>query len=189
MVANMSQPDESNLTPEERIKNGYKHNNGLFFFFLLKPINDFHYAGRGVVLGAKDWPICWYRPKGSVTYRVIFADLSVQDMSPEEVAPLQKYVLKSEEISLEEIERSLTELRKPQIQSNACMENLAKFRGAKTQWALDNNAGPSAEPTLKDIVGPKRYIRKMPVCLMGGMYSLNRLDKNPSCSVPEHVLP
>jgi hypothetical protein len=47
---------------------------------------DWHYAGAGVVLGDAARPVFWYRPQGSQTYRVIYADLSVKDV-PEESLP------------------------------------------------------------------------------------------------------
>jgi hypothetical protein len=43
------------------------------------------YLGKGVKLGDKDRIVCWYRPKGSRTYRVVRGDLSVQDVAPEEL--------------------------------------------------------------------------------------------------------
>ena len=52
---------------------------GLMFIGLLPKDADWHYAGKGVWLGAVDRPIFWYRPQDSKTYRVIYADLSVRD--------------------------------------------------------------------------------------------------------------
>ena len=46
---------------------------------------DMHYAGKGVSFGATDTPIFWYQPRDSKTYHVIYADLSVKEMTPEEV--------------------------------------------------------------------------------------------------------
>jgi len=40
------------------------------------------YLGDGVPLGAKDRVVCWYRPKGSRSYRVVRGDLSVEDVAP-----------------------------------------------------------------------------------------------------------
>jgi len=50
---------------------------GLVFAASRPPDADAHYAGRGVLLGAADKPIYWYRPQGSKNYRVIYGDLSV----------------------------------------------------------------------------------------------------------------
>jgi outer membrane lipoprotein-sorting protein len=52
---------------------------GLMFYVDLKPDADAHYAGKGVLLGATDTPIFWYRPKEGKKYRIIYADLSVHE--------------------------------------------------------------------------------------------------------------
>ena len=43
---------------------------------------DWHYAGKDAVFGDAAKPIFWYRPSGSATYRVIYADLSIRDVAP-----------------------------------------------------------------------------------------------------------
>jgi hypothetical protein len=58
---------------------------GLMFPLFMKPTNDFHYQGSNGKLGEADKPICWWRPDGSETYRVVYADLSVRDVSPEDL--------------------------------------------------------------------------------------------------------
>lgn len=52
---------------------------GMTFTVLLPKQSDWHYAGRGVSLGAADRPVFWYRPKDAKTYRVVYADLSVRE--------------------------------------------------------------------------------------------------------------
>jgi outer membrane lipoprotein-sorting protein len=44
--------------------------------------DSFRYLGKGVKLGDEDRIVCWYRLKGSPTYRVVYGDLSVRDMAP-----------------------------------------------------------------------------------------------------------
>ena len=44
---------------------------------------DGHYAGKDVKFGDAGTPIFWYCPKGSDTYRVIYGDLNVKDVAPE----------------------------------------------------------------------------------------------------------
>jgi outer membrane lipoprotein-sorting protein len=61
---------------------------GITFYTMLKPKNDPHYAGKGVKLGTPDRPIVWYKPTGAAKYRVIYADLSVKELAPEEVRQL-----------------------------------------------------------------------------------------------------
>lgn len=41
------------------------------------------YLGKGVRLGETKTPIFWYKPEKSETYRVIYGDLHVKDVSPE----------------------------------------------------------------------------------------------------------
>lgn len=64
-------------------------NRGLKFVRGLPDAADWHYAGAEAIFGDKTAPICWYRPDGSETYRVVYADLSVLDATPEELALLQ----------------------------------------------------------------------------------------------------
>ena len=52
---------------------------GFQFGLQLPETADAHYAGKGVKRDAKDRPIFWYRPEGAKKYRVIFADLTVQE--------------------------------------------------------------------------------------------------------------
>jgi hypothetical protein len=58
---------------------GQKLRRGMEFAMLLSKDSDWHYAGRGVSIGAADTPIFWYRPKDARKYRLIHADLSVQE--------------------------------------------------------------------------------------------------------------
>jgi hypothetical protein len=51
---------------------------GFSFAMSLEPKN-WHYAGKGVKRGAADTPVFWYKPDGSETYRVIYADLTVRE--------------------------------------------------------------------------------------------------------------
>jgi hypothetical protein len=48
-----------------------------------------HYAGADATYGEATTPVFWYRPEGSETYRVIYADLSVRDVAPEAVAAFE----------------------------------------------------------------------------------------------------
>jgi hypothetical protein len=54
--------------------------------FSLTPENDWHYAGKDVKLDTPDQPIFWYKPhKASTSYQVLYANLSVKEVAPEEV--------------------------------------------------------------------------------------------------------
>ncbi len=46
---------------------------------------DWHYFGGGVKLGDANAPICWWRPKGSTMYRVVYGDLSIRNLAPDQL--------------------------------------------------------------------------------------------------------
>jgi len=71
---------ESVASAEEGTQKGMTLGKGMLFIMGLK---DQHYAGNGVKLGDADKAIFWYRTEGSETYRVIYGDLSVKDVTPE----------------------------------------------------------------------------------------------------------
>jgi outer membrane lipoprotein-sorting protein len=56
--------------------------NGMLFASAL-PAGSFRYAGQNVPYGDPATAIFWYRPTGSETYRVIYADLHTADVAPE----------------------------------------------------------------------------------------------------------
>jgi len=58
-------------------------NRGGMFVQALLAESDWHYAGKDVKFGDADTAIFWYRPQGSATYRVIYGDLHVADVAPE----------------------------------------------------------------------------------------------------------
>lgn len=61
---------------------------GLGLFVQQLPADsDWHYAGKDVKFGDANAPIFWYRPEGSKTYRVIYGDLSVRDVSIDQLPP------------------------------------------------------------------------------------------------------
>jgi len=71
------------LQQEQKVELAMKLGPGFIFFNLLKAENDWHYVGNGVKLGDAESEVCWYRPDGSESYRVIYGDLSVKDVAPE----------------------------------------------------------------------------------------------------------
>ncbi len=70
------------LQDEQKLELAMKLGPGFIFVQLLKAENDWHYVGKNVKLGDSESPVCWYRPKDSETYRVIYGDLSVKDVAP-----------------------------------------------------------------------------------------------------------
>ncbi|MHC4440477.1 MAG: hypothetical protein ACYS3S_24265, partial [Planctomycetota bacterium] len=46
---------------------------------------DLHYVGDGVRLGEAETVILWYRPEGTSSYRLVYGDLRVEDIAPEDL--------------------------------------------------------------------------------------------------------
>jgi hypothetical protein len=69
-----------------------------------------------------------------------------------------------------------------------CRARLRQLQSAVEQWALDRGKPASARPPLAEVVGPKRYLSRMPHCPSGGTYQLRTVEQGPICSVPGHTL-
>lgn len=71
-------------------------------------------------------------------------------------------------------------------QRNACLSNLRTMNGAKEQWALENFK-TGFDPV--DVVAVGTYLKGgIPTCPAGGRYFFMRVDMNPTCSTPFHIL-
>jgi hypothetical protein len=53
---------------------------GITFVQQLPADSDWHYAGKDVTFGDAETPIFWYRPEGAETYRIIYGDLSIDEV-------------------------------------------------------------------------------------------------------------
>jgi len=73
-------------------------------------------------------------------------------------------------------------------QQNACINNLRIIDAAKEQWALANRKSEGDEV---DLAGICEYIKggTLPVCPQGGVYTVNPIGEDPTCSIPGHSLP
>lgn len=58
---------------------------GGLFVGQLPPESDWHYCGENIKFGDADTAIFWYRPQGSENYRVIFGDLHIEEVAPEDL--------------------------------------------------------------------------------------------------------
>lgn len=77
------QPDKQMTRDEEKKKameDTITMTKGLMFQMQMKPENDWHYAGQGIKFGDASQPVCWWKPTGSKTYKVILGDLSIIDV-------------------------------------------------------------------------------------------------------------
>lgn len=67
-------------------------------------------------------------------------------------------------------------------QHYACQYNLKAIQGAKETWATENTKAKEAVPIDVDLFGPSKYVSQKPVCPAGGIYTLNAVQENPTCS-------
>ncbi len=77
----------------ERIENwsqeeAHKSTLGCAFAEQLPESSDYQYVGEDVRLGDATKAVCWWKPPGSQTYRVVYGDLSVRDVAPEDLPPI-----------------------------------------------------------------------------------------------------
>ena len=79
-----------NLSEKEELETGMKLNRHLLFLRFFKGKGQWHWAGNGVKLGEADKPIFWYQPADSENFRVIFGDLSVQDVPADQLNEVTK---------------------------------------------------------------------------------------------------
>jgi len=61
---------------------------GTEFIVRLPEGSDYQYVGEDVKLGDATKAVCWYKPEGSETYRVMYGDLSVKDVAPDDLPPI-----------------------------------------------------------------------------------------------------
>jgi len=74
---------EGETSEQQRHAEAMQMYRGIMFVAQLPAESNWRYAGENVRYGDVDTPIFWYRPKDSQTYRVIYGDLSVKDVAPE----------------------------------------------------------------------------------------------------------
>ncbi len=81
-----AEADEPKISEEEQVQIGMHFAPGFMFFQQMGPSGiQWRYIGKGVKLGEADKAVFWYQPKGSQTYRVIYGDLSVKDVLPQDL--------------------------------------------------------------------------------------------------------
>ena len=84
-------------------------------------------------------------------------------------------------------EQQILQARQNQAVVSTCINNLRLIDGAKQQWAMQNSKGPNDVPQPQEIL-PFLPNNQMPQCPGGGRYTLNAVNKAPTCSIPGHSL-
>lgn len=67
------------------MKEMYKILKGLYFAQEKKTDDNWNYTGNGIRLGDIDEPICWWKAEDSDNYRVVYGDLSIGNVSVEDL--------------------------------------------------------------------------------------------------------
>jgi outer membrane lipoprotein-sorting protein len=78
-IARRQANDFSDEKMQELMKQSIQIGRGFQFALMLPESADATYAGKGVKRDQKDRPIFWYKPEGSPKYRVLYANLTLQD--------------------------------------------------------------------------------------------------------------
>ena len=91
-VKSMEKPKEDRTSVEQKFAETLQH---YVKMSLPDPIGDFRvhstvensfrYLGKGVRLGDAESIVCWYKLNGAKTYRVVYGDLSIKDVPPEDL--------------------------------------------------------------------------------------------------------
>jgi len=74
---------DGQTSEQDRLQHMMKLTRGVTFVMKLPAESNWRYAGENVKYGDSQTPIFWYKPEGSVTYHIIYGDLSVKNVSPE----------------------------------------------------------------------------------------------------------
>ncbi|MFB0554965.1 MAG: outer membrane lipoprotein carrier protein LolA, partial [Phycisphaerae bacterium] len=74
---------DGQTTEQQRKRAAMTIYRGIMFLTQLPADSNWRYTGEDVKFGDANTAIFWYRPKGSENYRVIYGDLSVKDVEPE----------------------------------------------------------------------------------------------------------
>lgn len=58
-----------------------------------------------------------------------------------------------------------------------------QINGAKQRWAIDQNKKGIDVPGKTDLVGAALYMKEFPICPSGGVYVINAVETDPTCSL------
>src|ERR1041385_8311337 len=86
-------------------------------------------------------------------------------------------------IALPAFMKSRTQARK-----QLCIENISQIESAKQQWGVENGKKDGDVPLQDDIVGPMKYMKRMPECPGGGTYDFKSIGAVATCTEAEHAL-
>jgi prepilin-type N-terminal cleavage/methylation domain-containing protein len=73
-------------------------------------------------------------------------------------------------------------------QTSACQNNLRQINAAKQQWAFEQLKEGNDLPQDTDLFGASLYLPEKPLCPASGIYTLNAVNTEATCSVSGHTL-
>jgi competence protein ComGC len=73
-------------------------------------------------------------------------------------------------------------------QMNACVSHLRQIDDAKQQWAMDKKKQSTDTPTAQELDAYLHRSFTTLKCPAGGVYTINAVGENPTCSIPGHEL-
>ncbi|MFC1737903.1 hypothetical protein ACFL1G_02505 [Planctomycetota bacterium] len=76
---------QADLTEEQKMEVAMSFGQGLVFLRFFKGQGQWHYKGIDIELGDASAPIFWYQPQDSENFRVIYGDLSVEEIPLEDL--------------------------------------------------------------------------------------------------------
>jgi prepilin-type N-terminal cleavage/methylation domain-containing protein len=68
-------------------------------------------------------------------------------------------------------------------QQKTCVANLMQINDAKQRWAIDENKRGIETPGETDLAGGNLYMKEFPTCPSGGIYVINAVEVDPTCSL------
>jgi hypothetical protein len=114
---------------------------------------------------------------------------TAQSQAERSQAEAQQVQARAAESAKQMAEQQILQSRQNQTAAATCINNLRLIDGAKQQWALENKKTGDAIPQPQDILPYVGANGQFPQCPGGGRYTLNAVNKAPTCSIPGHALP
>jgi uncharacterized protein (DUF3084 family) len=113
---------------------------------------------------------------------------SAQTQAERSQAEVQQVQARATENAKQMAESQILQARQNATAAGTCINYLRLIDGAKQQWALEKNKTPNDVPLPQDIL-PYIPGGQFPQCPAGGRYTMNAVNKAPTCSIPGHALP
>jgi len=68
-------------------------------------------------------------------------------------------------------------------QYNVCFKNLTTIESAKQVWCIEKGKSAGDTPVITEFIGPDLYIKEMPICPAGGVYTIGAIGSNAVCTL------